>query len=254
MNTRAIIFILLVVIVCMVVFINMSEYEDYNENENEENNEIHIIVARYNENVGWLKDKPFNRYKQFIYEKGPQPLNDPNCKTLPNVGREGHTYLHHIINHYENLPDVIIFLPGSALDVHYDKKGKTEDLMKRLTKEKIKQRCDLFRNENHLDHLTEFKIDEYQSTNDHNKTANPEKKILEASPRPFGKWFNINFPTIKRLPTVWYNGIFSVTRDQILRFPKQFYINLYNQMNTHSNPEVGHYMERAWAGIFCDGL
>ncbi len=246
---------ILIIMVCFYVFtIRMSENDCKNEQfqEDIENNEIHIIVARYNENVDWLKTDPFNKYKQFIYEKGPHPLNGPNCKTLPNVGREGHTYLYHIIQHYEILPDVIIFLPGSATEPN--KKKKTYNLMKQLTKTKIKERCEFVLNKNYLNDLSAFKIDEYQSSNYHNKTVNPEKKLLEASPRPFGKWFSINFPTIKRLPTLWYNGIFSVTREQILRFPKQFYINLYNQMNTHSNPEVGHYMERAWSGIFCDGL
>ena len=33
---------------------------------------------------------------------------------LKNIGREGHTYLSHIINNYDKLADITIFLPGSA--------------------------------------------------------------------------------------------------------------------------------------------
>jgi hypothetical protein len=32
---------------------------------------------------------------------------------LDNIGKEGHTYLHHIINNYNNLANVTIFIPGS---------------------------------------------------------------------------------------------------------------------------------------------
>jgi hypothetical protein len=32
--------------------------------------------------------------------------------------------------------------------------------------------------------------------------------------------------------------------------PKEKYITFMNELNKHSNPEVGHYFERAWAAIF----
>lgn len=181
-------------------------------------------------------------------------MNYENCISLPNIGREGHTYFHHIINNYENLPDILIFLPGSAMDEHYNKKQKTSELMQQIANGKILERCSLNKGENHFDSLKDFQIDDYVSTNTSNSNINPENKLLKASPRPFGKWFETNFPTIKRIPAVWYNGILCVRKEQILRFPKEFYINLYNQLNTHSSPEVGHYMERAWGAIFCDGL
>jgi hypothetical protein len=32
---------------------------------------------------------------------------------LPNVGKCDHTYLYHIINNYNNLSKILVFLPGS---------------------------------------------------------------------------------------------------------------------------------------------
>jgi hypothetical protein len=35
---------------------------------------------------------------------------------LPNVGREGHTYLHYIVQHYNSLPEHVVFLQGDPFD------------------------------------------------------------------------------------------------------------------------------------------
>lgn len=83
---------------------------------------IEICVARYNENTDWLNNTQFNNFSKIIYNKGPSCLSiktPEKCeeRKLDNVGREGHTFLYHIINNYENLADVTIFLPGSYLCV-----------------------------------------------------------------------------------------------------------------------------------------
>lgn len=41
---------------------------------------------------------------------------------LPNVGNEGHTYLQHIVQHWDTLPDLLVFLPDT---VEYGDKLKT---------------------------------------------------------------------------------------------------------------------------------
>ena len=37
-----------------------------------------------------------------------------NCIPLPNVGREGHSFVHHILEHYDALPDITLFLNGGT--------------------------------------------------------------------------------------------------------------------------------------------
>jgi hypothetical protein len=40
-------------------------------------------------------------------------------KTLPNVGREGHSYLWHVVNNYDNLADWTVFSQAQRPSVGY---------------------------------------------------------------------------------------------------------------------------------------
>ena len=76
--------------------------------------DFQIVVAHYNEDLSWLGDKTS---ACAIYSKGgdksaPQQTHEP----LPNIGREGHTYLHHIVNHYDDLAKITVFLQGRIDD------------------------------------------------------------------------------------------------------------------------------------------
>ena len=55
-----------------------------------------------------------NDFNVNVYNKSGIELSDlsPNHKQImtDNIGREGHTYLTHIINNYDNLPDLTIFI------------------------------------------------------------------------------------------------------------------------------------------------
>jgi hypothetical protein len=67
---------------------------------------VQLVVARYHEDIRWLKR--FLPLSSIVYDKG-----DPHGPdALPNVGREAHTYLHHIITHYDDLADITVFLQG----------------------------------------------------------------------------------------------------------------------------------------------
>ena len=72
-----------------------------------------IVVARYNENLAWLKNIP-KTIKITIYNKGIDDIDFPFIK-LPNIGRESHTYLYHIIQNYDNLADQTIFCQGDSI-------------------------------------------------------------------------------------------------------------------------------------------
>jgi hypothetical protein len=72
------------------------------------------IVARYKEDVSWLKKL---KIPYLIINKGP-PIDDPNSISIENhiYGHEAHTYLWYIYNNYDNLPNKIIFLQGDPFD------------------------------------------------------------------------------------------------------------------------------------------
>lgn len=80
-------------------------------------NNTAIVVARFNENINWLRTN-FNSDTTIIYNKG-YKINDPigDIKILPRsnkpaCGREPETYIHHIISNYNNLHDYTIFTQG----------------------------------------------------------------------------------------------------------------------------------------------
>lgn len=72
---------------------------------------VNIVVAKYNENVEWTKKI---NHKITIYDKSENPIN--GSIKLKNVGREGETFLYHIVNNYHNLDDVTVFLQGNPFE------------------------------------------------------------------------------------------------------------------------------------------
>jgi len=74
-----------------------------------------IVVARYNENLDWIKKiKKSKDLKITVYNKGKDDIDVPFIQ-LPNIGRESHTYLYHIINNYDNLANQTIFCQGDSI-------------------------------------------------------------------------------------------------------------------------------------------
>lgn len=76
-----------------------------------------LVVARYNEDVDWIDQLNFDRI--FVYNKG-HSLNNLKknviFQQLKNWGHESDTYLTHILNHYNDLSDVTIFVQGHPFD------------------------------------------------------------------------------------------------------------------------------------------
>jgi len=72
---------------------------------------VHVVVAKYNEDVSWVEGL---KHKVTIYDKSRSPIK--GSVPLKNVGREGQTYLRHIIENYDSLDDVTVFLQGNPFD------------------------------------------------------------------------------------------------------------------------------------------
>lgn len=66
-----------------------------------------LVVSKYNEDISWVKHI---KHPYIIYDKSDSPLEN----TIPrlNIGREAETLLYYIITHYNNLPDITIYLQG----------------------------------------------------------------------------------------------------------------------------------------------
>lgn len=59
-----------------------------------------LVVAHYREDLSWLNNIP-DGVVPVVYSKSENPPEGAN--PLPNIGREAHTYLTHILNHYQSI-------------------------------------------------------------------------------------------------------------------------------------------------------
>ena len=218
-----------------------------------------LVIARYNETLEWLDTS--NYIKQFdkisCYNKGPKLSLESlqfavdnsdliEFKTLPNIGRECHTYLTHIIDNYDNLQDITVFVTGSC-DGEY-KWYKTLNTIKFAFKTNNSAFLCEFKDAD-FTKIGPFSIKEYASSDKNNLKENSEKSLDKSPLYPFKEWYNNYFQGIP-LSYFCLRGIFAVSKKHIHNRPLAFYQKLIKSVNTSPNPEAGHYMERSWVSIF----
>jgi len=215
-------------------------------------NNVEIVVARYNENLSWLNEYPFNQFEYIVYNKGDNENFEKNnvkeIVRLPNVGRCDHTYLYHIINNYEKLSNIVVFFPG-CIDME-NKKQRARELLNRIIASCYSSAFLIGEySANIKTKFAGFKLDEWKSTNVQNFSKNSESSLQLCKIRPYQKWYSYFFGNT---PAHWnaYWGIFSIDKRDIIQHPVSRYQILIQIVNKHSNPEAGHYIERSWCAIF----
>lgn len=210
--------------------------------------DLEIVVARFDEDLKWLND-----YKSYctIYNKGKHI--EEECVTLNNIGREGHTFIHHIVKNYESLADYTMFLQGNPINPH------SPNLLSRL---------------NHF-------IETQEPLPDFTWIS---ERIVESDFEYIREPYHAGFPNIKfafeqifksqKPPKTFTFGAgaqFMVSKDLIRQRPKEFYQNIldlfeFSEQNEISlkllgnpasnetflpvNPELGVHLERFWGLIF----
>ena len=193
-----------------------------------------IIVARYNENLDWLNPIIDNC---IIYNKG-NKLGLSNEIILDNVGREAETYLHYIIDNYDNLPDIVIFTQGNISD--HRGSNDANILINMANEATIHNKSICFR-DNCPENWNSIDENNYYL---HNNYKNNERIS-------FGEWFKKHINPIYPSPLLLYwNAIFAVKKELILNKPIEYYKNLILEVNHHINPTEGHFFERSWFYIF----
>lgn len=225
---------------------------------------VQVVISRYNENdFHMLLPMLPSAWSIVIYNKGPNKLDIPpnelhRITTIPllNVGREGHTYLHHIIENYNNLFDVTLFIPASALDdSQYDKSLKFRTVVDTVRYAYVsafpsnEEPVDL-----HDPEIYNFERVSYVATNKNNKDLNPQSKTEKSRYRPYGKWYEHVFKepgyiVPDKIALCWH-GIFAVQKKHILQRSIMLYKDLISYVDTDSNPEAGHFLERSYTTIF----
>ncbi|KAI9696602.1 MAG: hypothetical protein M1836_005621 [Candelina mexicana] len=205
---------------------------------------VEVVVAHYNEDLSWLKEELGSCT---IYSKGGKENVPPQPHIiLPNIGREGHTYLHHIIERYSSLADITIFLQG-RIDDHITL--TPSEIMDAARGTKDGQVTTFpFRELELFDHWDGIPWDEYPCW----------KKwfgCASATRTPAKHWQRI-FPGTKVPMSVAYQpgALFAVRRSTIQQHPLSLYKFLLEEFFSgdmaHINPETGHFMERFWLAIW----
>jgi len=86
-----------------------------------------LVIARYAEDLAWVRNIP-PQIRVTVYDKSGDNTYPGAC-ALPNVGREAHTYLHHIVQRYETLAPLTVFCQGKPFDHAFDFRRTLRDLV-----------------------------------------------------------------------------------------------------------------------------
>ncbi|XP_071798647.1 uncharacterized protein [Asterias amurensis] len=200
-----------------------------------------FVISHYKEKLDWLKPIAKDCH---VYDKGHGKSLKPSFpvkqwEELPNVGRESHTYLYHIIKYYESLADVTVFLPDELADYtpEFCFPAPTDFLEK--AREGIP--CLVYsthENWGSIKHIDQWKLEYDQGLMRHAKNAT------------LGEFYQTVFG---RAPPQAVDcclaGCFSATRRCLQKHPKKFYQKLISFLDDHSNPEEGHYLNRLWHAV-----
>jgi hypothetical protein len=213
---------------------------------------IIIVVARFNEDLNWINEFPFNQFKYIVYNKGNNDNFEKNnvkqIINLENVGVCDHTYLYHIIENYHNLSNIIVFLPGSVN--MQNKKNKAITILSHIINSNYNNAYfHGYYTPNLKNEFKNFQLDKWRYSYHDNFIANNQEELVKCKIRPYSSWYKYFFGnTIAH----WYSyyGIFSIDKRDVLQHPISKYQFLIQTLNKHSNTEASHYIERSWGAIF----
>lgn len=214
------------------------------------------VVARYREDLGWLAELAL---PCVVYNKGPEldpALLPPGTRveTLPNVGREGHTFLTHILAAYGSLPRHTVFLQGNPFAHLAPADGEP------VTPEGLRQRIlDLAGRDMPFAGLAWFRLACDGLGRPHDLADPTKRGRWKGWGRdiPVGQTFEALFGApapnkfIARAPT----GNMLVRADRILARPAEFYRRALALVLSDPEDErnTGHALERLWQAVFSGG-
>jgi hypothetical protein len=192
-----------------------------------------VVVADYGNGEDINKiSKESDARQVIVYDKRNFCKSDPfdcYCRPRKNVGREQETFLHFVTTHNDKLPKDIIFLP-TPLDKH-DRFERYKKILKSGENE--------YTDNVYLDGEANFELPLYEG-----------REMTRANETPFKKWYENNIGEwVPSTPMVW-NGIYKTGRDRMLEKPREFYVNLHEQIKVANDTEVGHFLERSMTSIY----
>lgn len=193
--------------------------------------DVTVVVARYNEDIAWLR--PLAQDMLRVYNKGGALPSDWGAQQLPNVGREAHTYLHHIVEHYDSLSPFVVFTQGSILANEGCCTNPLQYLLDLIRSARVLGISANWRQWNSL----------YPTTHDMRERA-PCDPCADGC---FGAWFETHVSPFYVSNPKWFKGaVFCVRSDWIRSRPLAYYKAMRGALSHSVAPEEAYYLERAW--------
>lgn len=227
-----------------------------------------IVVSAYRENLTWLHEfeREFPHARLRVYAKHEEAaLQWPGARVLPNVGRCDHTYAHYLVEHYDALPDQVLFVTASANDLPH-KRRWLDTIVWTLRRGRASwHTCSpVVGNFHRL--ARRFSLDAYCVSDVHNidvdidddghidaafaGVAGARCEIVRADVRPMEAWWARHVGVDVPFPRVWTRGgIFAARREALQQTPLDVWRRLRDELSVGDNLEAGHFMERAWLGL-----
>jgi hypothetical protein len=206
----------------------------------------HIVVARYNEPIDWLRREMGHC---IIYNKG-EPLNIANEIPLENVGRESETYLQYIIANYHALPDAVVFTQARIGDhLGTNDENYCVDYLVHMKNEALTHGKS-------VPTVIHHESDPYRNPcwDSNWNYVNGEFFLKENyldEPLVFKNWFQRHIDKEYPSPiSIYRSAMFAVKKEYILQHPIEYYQSLLSTVNHHINSTEGHFFERSWYYIF----
>ena len=202
-----------------------------------------LIISRFDEDLNWLKS--INNFKKIIYNKG-HKIQDNSLGeiiNINNVGRESHTWIYHILNNYEKLDDINIFLQGRIDDLGCMAYKDPNYYINPVKKYGFAaSRYGVLSPLHWGWHVGVERDKRYKDS-----WINGQISRSKIGFRNFSK--NL-FPEIPLIVATSYGGCFAIKKELIQKYDVTFYENLLKILSHHKNPIEGHYMERLWCYMF----
>ena len=199
-----------------------------------------IVLCRYAEAIEDF-DTEWLTANTIVYNKGNEFDLQLPCgiiETLPNVGREGQAFLHHIVTNYDTLPEVLICGQARMNDcVH---------LPLSLYREAHGFRAVVAA----VGHSWLGAADGGQLTLPDRYRDRLQNGTMHGADCGINEFYTRHLGRLPATCITVLSGVFAVTKATVLRRPLCFYARLLSHFSQHAEPEAGHFLERLWLHVF----
>lgn len=186
------------------------------------------VLSRYKEINNFWFNLLSKDYNVIVYNK------NEGENLLPNIGREGHTFVNYIVENYNDLPDEILFSQYDPID-HFSKNKKIH----------FADAMNYFLNRNLIDFCgigaADFDL------------IVRSRKInwISFAKELFGDFELEKIYKLIACGSTLY-GVFRVSKEAILRNDIDFYKKVLEMLSRGKDPYEGYFFERMWKFIFLD--